>query len=100
MSTVTSNREKQRKELKEHLLDRKHPQHIIDYSFTKVFQPKFQTGNNYSITFIRTYNPKHNINLKKFHSSLDKIKNKNLKLPFKRKKYYYPLEKLQTYVNF
>ena len=58
VSTVTNNREKQRKELKEHLLDRKHPQHIIDYSFTKVFQPKFQTGNNYSITFIRTYNPK------------------------------------------
>ena len=41
-----------------------------------------------------------NMNFKKFHSSLDNIKNKNLKLPFKRKKYYYPLEKLQTYVNF
>ena len=27
----------QLKELKEHLLDRKHPQQFIDYSFTKIF---------------------------------------------------------------
>ena len=51
---VTGNRENQLKELKEHLLDRKHPQHIIGYSFTKMFQPKFQTENNDSITFIST----------------------------------------------
>ena len=51
------------KELKEHVLDRKH--HILDYSFIKIFQPKFQTGNSDSITFIRTYKPNHNINLKK-----------------------------------
>ena len=74
------------KELKEHLLDRKHPQHIIDYSFTKIFQPKFQTENNDSITFIRTYNPNHNIDLKKFRSCLDKIKNKELKTCFQKKK--------------
>ena len=42
-SIVTNNRKNQLKELKEHLLDKKHPQHIIDYSFTKIFQPKFQT---------------------------------------------------------
>ena len=52
-------------ELKEHLLDRKHPQYITDYSFTKIFQPKFQTENNYNTTFSRTYNPKHNIDLTK-----------------------------------
>ena len=74
------------KELKEHLPDRKHPHHIIDYSFTKTFQPKVQTENNDSITFIRTYNPKHNINLTKFHSCLDKIKNKELKTCFQKKK--------------
>ena len=73
-------------ELKEHLLDRKHPQYIIDYSFTKIFQPKFQTENNDSMTFIRTYNPKHNINFKNFHSCLDKIKNKELKTCFQKKK--------------
>ena len=83
---VTGNRENQLKELKEHLLDRKHPQHIIGYSFTKMFQPKFQTENNDRITFIRTYNPKHNINSKKFNSILDKIKNKELKTCFQNKK--------------
>ena len=30
------------KGIKENLLDRKHTQHIIDYSFTKIFQPKFK----------------------------------------------------------
>ena len=64
-SIVTNNRENQLKELKEHLLDRKHQQHIIDYSFTEIFQSKFQTENNDNITFIRTYNPYHNINWKK-----------------------------------
>ena len=45
VSTVTNNRKNRLKELKEHLLDRKILQHIIDYSFTKIFQPKFQTEN-------------------------------------------------------
>ena len=94
VSIVTNNRENQLKELKEHLLGRNHPQDIIDYSFTKIFQPKFQTEYNDSITFIRTYNPNHNINLKNFHNCQDKIKKtENLKLALKRKKYYYPLDK-------
>ena len=61
----TNKRKKRLKELNKHLLDRKHPQHIIGYSFTKMFQPKFQTKNNDSITFIRICNPNHNINFKK-----------------------------------
>ena len=61
----TNKREKRLKELNKHLLDRKHPQHITGYSFTKMFQPKFQTKNNDSITFIRICNPNHNINFKK-----------------------------------
>ena len=91
-----NNRENQLKELKEHLLGRNHPQDIIDYSFTKIFQLKFQTEYNDSITFIRTYNPNHNINLKNFHNCQDKIKKtENLKLALKRKKYYYSLDKLR-----
>ena len=86
VSIVTNNRENWLKKLKEHLLDRKHPQHIIDYSFTKISQPKFQTENNYSITFIRTYNPNHNINFKKFYGCLEKIENKELKNCFQKKK--------------
>ena len=85
VSIVANNKENRLKELKEHLLDRKHPQHFIDYSFTKIFQPKFQTENNDNITFIRTYNPNHNINLKKFHSCLERIKNKELKTCFQKK---------------
>ena len=42
---VTNNSDNGLKQLKEHSLDRKHPQHIKDYSFTKIFQPKFQTEN-------------------------------------------------------
>ena len=42
VSIVTKSRENRLKELKELLLDRKHPQHIVDCSFTKIFQPKFQ----------------------------------------------------------
>ena len=42
-------------------------------------------GNRPSITFIKTYNPNHNINLKKFHSCLDDIKNKELKTYFQQK---------------
>ena len=86
VSTVMNKRENWLKELKEHLLDRKHPQQVIDYSFTKIFQPKFQIENNDSITFIRTYNLNHNISFKKSHSFLDKIKNKELKTSFKKKK--------------
>ena len=81
---VTNNRENRLKELKEHFLDII-SQDIIDYSFTKIFQPKFETENNNKITFIRTYNPNH-ISLKKFHSSPDKIKNKELKTCFQTKK--------------
>ena len=70
------------KALKEHLIDRKHPQHIIDCSFTKIFQPKFQTENNDNITLMRTYYPNHKINLQKFRSYLDIIENKELKTCF------------------
>ena len=41
VSIVTNDTENQLKEIKEHLLYRKHPQHAIDYAFTKIFQPKF-----------------------------------------------------------
>ena len=85
VNVVTNNTENQLKESKEDLLDTKHPQHIIGYSFTKIFPSKFQTENNNNITFIGTYNPKHHINLNKFDSCLDKIKNKELKTFFQKK---------------
>ena len=86
VSIVTNNRENRSKKLKEHLLDRKHPQRITEDSFTKTFSPNVQTENNDSITFIKTYNRKHNISLKKTHSCLDNIKNKELKTCFQKEK--------------
>ena len=89
VSIVTNNRKNRSKKLKEHSLDRKHPQHIIPYpqhiNFIKIFQPKFQTENKESVTFIKTYNP-NNIKLKKLYSCLDKIKNEKPKTCFQKKK--------------
>ena len=50
-----------------------------------MFPLKFQTENNDSITFIRTYSPNHNINWKKY-CCLEKIKNKEVKSCFQKKK--------------
>ena len=41
-SIVTNNRKNQLKELKEYLLDRKHPQHIIDTVLQKYFSQNFK----------------------------------------------------------
>ena len=86
VSIVINNRENLLKKLKEYFLDRKTPQHIMNYSFAKMFQPKFQTENSDNITFIRASSPNHNINLKIFHSCLDRIKFKKLKTYFKKEK--------------
>ena len=69
----------------EHLLDRKHPQHFIDYSLERYFSQNLKLKRTIALHFIRTYNPNHNINLKKFHSCRDRIKNKELKTYFRKK---------------
>ena len=44
----------------DHLLKRKHPRKIINYSFTKLFQPgKHERNDKDVITFTRTFNPNH-----------------------------------------
>ena len=40
INIVTDNRETRLSELKKHLIERNHPSEIIDYTFTKCFQPK------------------------------------------------------------
>ena len=42
INIVTDNREKRLSELKKHLIERNHPPEIIDYTFTKCFQPKLK----------------------------------------------------------
>ena len=60
---VTDNRNYSLEELRQNLLKRNHPDKIINYSFTKTFQPKNNNEENKEIiTFTRTYNPNHNFN--------------------------------------
>ena len=54
---VTDNTNNQLQERKGHLLKRKHPEKIIEYSFTLCV-----------ITFTRTYNPNHQFSFNKFKS--------------------------------
>ena len=64
-------------ELKTHLIERNHPPEIIDYTFTKCFQPKLGKNKDLEkINFTMTFNPNHVINLNKFTRSLEKISNK------------------------
>ena len=83
---VTDNTNNQLQELKGHLLKRKHPQNIIDYSFTKLFQPSKHENNDKSvITFTSTYNPKDQYSFSKFKSSIKKTTNRELEKVFNDK---------------
>ena len=64
---VTDNTNNRLQELKGHLLKRKQPEKIIDYSFTKLFQPRKHENNDKNvITFTRTYNPNRQFSFNKF----------------------------------
>ena len=68
---VTDNRDYRLEELKPN-----HPQKIINYSFTKSFQPKNNNEENKEcITFTRTYKPNHNFNYNRFNNCLSNINN-------------------------
>ena len=68
---VTGNTNNRFRELKGHLLKRKHPEKIIDYSFTKLFQPRKHENNDKNvITFARTYNPNHQFSFNKFKNCI------------------------------
>ena len=79
---VTDNRE-----LRQNLLKKNHPEKILNYSFTKSFQPKNNTEENKEIiTFTRTYNLNHNFNYNRFNNCLNKINNQELCEAFSNKK--------------
>ena len=72
INIVTDNRETRLSELKKHLIERNHPPEIIDYTFTKCFQPKLDKNKDLEkIIFTRTFNPNHVINLNKLTRSLE-----------------------------
>ena len=82
---VTINREERLNELKDHLVTQGHPLSIINYNYTKLFQPKLQPKNLEPITFVTTYNPNHRFNRHKFQNCLKHHQNKELKKAFTNK---------------
>ena len=84
---VTDNRDDRLEELRQNLLKRNHPEKIINYSFTKSFQPKSNKEENKEIiTFTRTYNPNHNFDYNRFNNCLNNINNCELRETFSKKK--------------
>ena len=74
--TVSDNRDYRLEELRQNILKRNHPEKIINYIFTKSFQPKSnKDGNKEIITFTRTHNPNHNFNYNRFNNCLNNINN-------------------------
>ena len=87
MRIVTDNTNNRLQELKGHLLKRKHPEKIIDYSFTKLFQPRKHKNNDKNvITFTRTYSPNHQFSFKKFNNCITNTTNSELQKAFNDKK--------------
>ena len=74
INIVTDNTETRLSELKKHLIERNHPPEIIDYTFTKCFQPKLDKNKDLEkIIFTRTFNPNHVIDLTEVTRSLENL---------------------------
>ena len=78
---VDINREQRLGELKTHLMLQDHPSSVIDYAFTKVFQPRKAVKEDLLI-FTYTHNPSHQFNYKVFTSLLDNLKSRSMKKAF------------------
>ena len=86
---VTDNTNNRLQELKGHLLKRKHPEKIINYSFTKLFQPRKHENNDKNvITFTRIYNTNHQFSFNKFKNCIKSTTNIELQNAFNDKKKY------------
>ena len=84
---VTDNTNNRLQELKGHLLKRKHHEKIIDYSLTKLFQPRKHENNDKNvITFTRTYNPNHHFSFNKFNNCIKNTTNRELQKVLNDKK--------------
>ena len=73
---VTDKRDYRLEELRQNLLKRNLPEKIINYPFTKSFQPK----NN------KEENPNHNFNYNRFNNCLNNINNREFRETFSNKK--------------
>ena len=100
MQIVTDNKNNRLEELKGHLLKRKHPKRIIDYSFTKLFQPgKHENNDKNIITFTRTYNPIHQLSFNKFENCIKNTTDRELQKAFKHTPYYTATKEIETFVS-
>ena len=89
MRIVTDNTNNRLQELKGHLLKRKHPEKIIDDSFTKLFQSrKHENDDKNVITFTRTHHPNHQFSFNKFKNYIKNTTNRELQKEFKHLKKY------------
>ena len=69
------------------LTKKKHPKKVIDYSFTKLFQPrKNENIHKNIITFTRTYNLNHQFSFNKFKNCIKNTTNRELQKAFNDKK--------------
>ena len=100
MRIVTDNTNNRLQELKGHLLKRKHPVKIIDYSFTKLFQPrKHENNDNNVITFTRTYDPNHQFSFSMFKNCNKNTTNRELQKAFNDEKILLTTRKPKKFKN-
>ena len=86
MRIATDNIYSRLQELQGYLLKRYHPENIIDYSFTKFFQPRKHENNDKNVIFTRTYNPNHQFSFNKFKNCIKNTTNRELQKAFNDKK--------------
>ena len=85
---VSDSKNNRLQELKDYLLNRKHPEKIVDYSFVKFIQPrKYESNDENIITFTRTYNPNCQFSFNKFKNCIRDTANRELEKAFNDKKY-------------
>lgn len=79
---VSDNTEKRLAELKEHLENRGHPSRVIEYAYTKVFQPKYEDNEKEVVSFIHTHNPNHQFNVHKIKHCIYNLQGQKMKKTF------------------
>ena len=93
---VTNNKNNRLQELKDHLPKRKHPEKIIHYSLTKLFElEKHESNDKNVITFFKYYNHNHQFSFKGFTNCTKNTASGELQKAFNVKKntYYYTATK-------
>ena len=82
---VSENRDQRISELVQRVVDRGHPEKVVMDSLAKVMTPHKQQRDGEPITFIRTHNPRHAINLSELRNSIVEPYSEPVKKAFKNK---------------